>query len=417
MNVLTIPRARLGQLLRDIGRQAPPIRCPVGVSRWGGHQELLVAAPGAATSRYMLLAVSDEFGAPRSLPGECAGVLTLGARQRRGSARAFAHLQPGPAPIDRLKLVGPGMHVLPLRPGTAQGSEAGIAQAVRERWSRTIAALGDDVWQRLIGLHHGIVGAGRSGSILAQALTAGWGVERLTLIDPDIIERHNLGEMAGVTEDDVGQRKVEVLARRLRSADLARPDVVPVSSSITRLPALRAVLPCDVLFGCVDHDGARLALAALAILFIKPYVDIATGIHGAGGCRRMGADVRLVVPGGPCLLCMGLADPGGARRALTSADAELAAYAGRDWRQERAGSLRSLNELAVALGLRLWEDFVAERVTADTWAHVELGPTGRVSVAYPPVTAGASCPLCPLLGQGEEGMARMRGLFQGEAGA
>jgi len=415
MNFLTIPKPRLRQLLSGIGRQGQPIRCPVGVSRWDGHQELLVAAPGARTRHHLVLAVSDHFEASHELPPDCAGILTLGAGRQRGKALALAHLPPALAPIDRLKLVGPGMHLLNLRLPASQVGEPMIPTAVRERWSRTTAALGDEAWLRLTHLHYGIVGVGRSGSLLAQALAAGWGIERLTLIDPDIMERHNLGEMTGVTEDDLGQAKAEVLANRLRSREQSRPAIATVASSITHLPALHTVQACDVMFGCLDHDGARLALAALAVLFSKPYVDLATGIHGTGDHRRMGADVRLVVPGEPCLLCLGLADPIGARRMLASADAEQVSYAGRDWRQERAGSLGSLNQLAVLLGLRLWEDFVAERITASTWAHVEFDQSGRLSVAYPPLTTGVHCPLCPLQGLGEEGVSQVGTLFKGEA--
>src|SRR5437667_370349 len=127
MNILTIPRARLRQLLRTIGQQGEPIRCPVGVSHWEGHQELIVAAPNAATSRYLLLAARDDFGAVRGLPPDCAGVLTLGTGPRQGEAQAFTHFPSGPAPIERLKLVGPGMHVLLMQPATAQANDPRIA--------------------------------------------------------------------------------------------------------------------------------------------------------------------------------------------------------------------------------------------------------------------------------------------------
>jgi hypothetical protein len=264
-------------------------------------------------------------------------------------------------------------------------------------------------------LHYGVVGVGRSGSVLAQALTAGWGVERLSLIDPDVIQEHNLGEMAGVTEANRGAAKATALASGLRFPELSRPTITTVVSSITHLPALSAAQACDVLFGCLDHDAARLALAALAVLFCKPYVDIATGIHGTAGRRRMGADVRLLIPGERCLLCLGgLADPAGTRRVLASADGEQAFYAERDWRQERAGSLRSLNQLAAALALRLWEDFITERVTGSTWIHAEFDQVGRMNVAYPPLTPTSPCSLCMLLGLGEEGLPRTAALFQRE---
>src|SRR3954454_5114233 len=105
MNVLTIPTPVLRQLLRTTGRQGWPVRCPVGVSRWGGHVELLAGPPGGTARRQLLLAVGDDLDPPRDLPPDCAGVLTLGAGHRRGQAQGFAHLVPGLRPIDRLKLV------------------------------------------------------------------------------------------------------------------------------------------------------------------------------------------------------------------------------------------------------------------------------------------------------------------------
>jgi len=77
-------------------------------------------------------------------------------------------------------------------------------------------------------------------------------------------------------------------------------------------------------------------------------------------------------------------------------------YAGRDWRQERAGSLRSLNQLAAAVGLRLWEDFIAERVSESTWLHVELDHAGQLHATYPPASPVSPCRLCALMRLSED---------------
>jgi molybdopterin/thiamine biosynthesis adenylyltransferase len=415
MNMLTVPRQVLGQALRRIGPPNQSVRCPAGVSWWDGHCELLVGHPGRLSEQYVLLVRGGSFGTPPGVTPECAGVLTLGVGHLRGQAEAFARLASGLEPIDQLKLVGPGMHVLTLGPSMVEAGLPANLDALRERWSRTIAALGEEVWRRLTRLHYGIVGVGRRGSILAEALAAGWGVERLSLIDPDVMEAYNLGEMASVMEADCGQAKAAALARRVCLPELSRPVITAVAGSITHVPALHAAQACDVLFGCLDHDGARLALAALAVLFCKPYVDIATGIHGQAD-RRMGVDVRLLVPGERCLLCLGdLADPAGARQVLASADAEQAFYAGRDWRQERAGSLRSLNQLAVAVALRMWEDFIAWRAEGSTWVHLEFDGAGRMTVAYPPIASPVPCRLCPLLALGEGGLSATRALFRENA--
>jgi molybdopterin/thiamine biosynthesis adenylyltransferase len=296
----------------------------------------------------------------------------------------------------------------------APASETWIGQGDQtrtERWSRTVGALGQDGWVRLSRLHYAVVGVGRSGSLLADAVACGWGAG-VTLIDPDRLEMHNLGEMAGVGTTDLGRPKALAVARGLRRRVPAGSPVEAVAHSATRLPALHALRHSDVIVGCVDHDGARLALAALAVLFCKPYLDVATGIHGTGDSRRMGADIRLVVPGEHCLLCLGgLADLAGAQRALTSADTEGQFVRSRSWRLERTGSLRSLNHLAVGLALRLWEDFITERLRGSTWLRAEVDPAGRPAISHSPGTV-AGCPLCPLLAQGEEGLERARAFFR-----
>jgi molybdopterin/thiamine biosynthesis adenylyltransferase len=348
-------------------------------------------------------------------------LLTIGREWRRGQAFGLVALASGIQPIDRVKLVGPGMHMFPLRmmePSRPAGPETtrNGSPELTERWSRTIGALGAETWQRLAGLTYGIVGVGRTGSVLAQSMAAGWGAEHLVLIDPDRVEVHNLGEMAGFAEQDIGRWKAEAVAARLRPPSHDRPEVTALTESITHVRSLRAIQACDVVFGGVDHDGARLAAAVLATLFCKPYVDVATGIHGAGDRRQMGADIRLTVPGnGRCLLCLGgLADPAGARQTLASAEWEQAFRLTRDWQQERQGSLRSLNQVAASIALRLWEEFMAERLRESTWVHLEFNPAGRLEVSYPPAQALAPCRLCRLMGLGEEGLPRIPEIIQGE---
>src|SRR5262249_12096512 len=159
--------------------------------------------------------------------------------------------------------------------------------------------------------------------------------------------------------------------------------------------ALDVVRGCDVLIGCLDHDAGRWATAALASLYCRPHLEIATGIHGHGDERRMGADVRLTLPGDRCLECLGgLADPAGAHRALATPGAGRAALTARAWRAERGGSLRSLNSLAAAIALRLWEDLVAGRVRASTWLRIEYDAAGRPSITEPMPPHPVACRLC-----------------------
>ncbi len=273
----------------------------------GARVEYFVRTPGVLHAPMLLLSQGDMAARPE-LPADCIGWLAIGRARDRGRARGVLRIGSVERPIDRLKIVGPGMEVVRLD-GTESGGP-GDRRDASERWSRTIGALGEDVWRRLTGLAYAVVGVGRTGSAMAEAMAAGWGIDRLALIDPDVILPHNLGEMAGVQRADLGRTKVEAVAERLRAIGDPSLSITTVAESITHRDALDAVRGCDVLIGCLDHDAGRLATAALASLYCRPHLDIATGIHGHGADRHMGADVRLTLPGDRCLECFGgLADP------------------------------------------------------------------------------------------------------------
>jgi hypothetical protein len=415
MHYLTLAVLLLYRYLHDlIRRPQGPVRCPVGVNRWSRHLELLLAAPGSAVGRVLLLSWTDTFVLPHLLPPDCAGVLLLGHNQQHGRFRGMVRLPSHTlAPFHAIRFVGPGMHTVTARqewlPESLVSAMERLPAGSLTRWSRTMGALGEATWQRLTGLHYAIVGVGRTGSLLAHHLTR-QGVRHLTLIDPDHIELHNLGEMLLGTEADLGRPKVEVVRGSLLPLAPQGSEVVSVPTSITRLQALHAAQACDVLVSGVDHDSARLAVTAIATLFCKPLLDIATGVHGHGPARQIGADIRLVLPG-RCLLCFGgLRNPEEARQVLASAEAERAFYAQRNWQRERAGSLASLNLSAVGLALRFLEDLIDERIQDSAWEHLEFDASGNPSVSHPPVppeTDHYPCPLCRLTGWGEEGLPRV----------
>ncbi|MBI4636257.1 MAG: hypothetical protein HY727_07890 [Candidatus Rokubacteria bacterium] len=77
------------------------------------------------------------------------------------------------------------------------------------------------------------------------------------------------------------------------------------------------------------------------------------------------------------------------------------------WHQQRAGSLRSLNQIAAHLGLRLLEDFVGERLDRSVWLRVEFDHQGmlRQEILSPP---GRACALCAQVGLGDDVLAAER---------
>src|SRR5262245_51362208 len=216
--------------------------------------------------------VGEALPRMADLPENSLGMLAIGRGARRGRALGVVHDRDEWVPIDILKLVGPGMHVINIAPDGPSDDDTVLESLFPDRWSRTIGALGEAPWRRLTSLAYGIIGAGRSGSLLARSIADGWGAENLTIIDPDTLAEHDLGEsdLDGVEPSELGRTKVEILADRLRKGrgDHGTFNVAPVSDSILHMRALRALQTCDALFATVDHDGARLAATALAALFL-----------------------------------------------------------------------------------------------------------------------------------------------------
>jgi hypothetical protein len=285
-----------------------------------------------------------------------------------------------------------------------------LEAGVRERYSRTIAALGEDAFARLRALRCGLAGVGRLGGLLAWELARA-GLARAVLVDPDIIEIGNLGE-SDYAAADVGQPKALALARRLgeRHPELA---VEAVPGSITEYRALHALSNCDMLFVTPDNAGARLAAHGMATLFNLAALDVGTGILHSG---EFGLDLRVIWPG-RCVLCAGgIARLVEGAQSLARVEAERAFHEGRNWQAERRGSLRSLNLLAAGLTLTTLADFVAERVRENGhWVQVRRGANDRMLFTYPPTPARRDTDCwCALAGRGEAGLgelaARLRAL-------
>lgn len=307
-------------------------------------------------------------------------------------------------PLDAVTLIGPGMSEIVLPPHQATGRQNARGESLAEgRWTRTMAALGVRAWRRLTGLRYGIIGCGRSGSLLAQSL-AGLGVSHIVLVDPDALEQHNLGEMVEVDAGDVGHPKAEVVAAHMAKA-YPWVQVQPIVASVTANRVLAPLLGCDILACAADNDGARLAGAALSTLYLKPLLDVGTAILGIGSELHMGSDVRLLIPGDGCLLCLGgLARSQEAQAILTSASGEQQFREGRNWRTERAGSLRSLNLTAAGIAMRLLEDFMAGRRMRSTWLRLEFSREGVPAITDMPAVRRPGCPLCRRTGHGDDAL-------------
>jgi molybdopterin/thiamine biosynthesis adenylyltransferase len=173
--------------------------------------------------------------------------------------------------------------------------------------------------KRIARIKVGIVGLGGTGSHIVQQL-AYVGVRQFLLIDDDCADNTNLNRLVTAGYKQIGISKVHLAEEMIRKIS---PNVdVQISAKKLQdeisLDALRGV---DIIFGCVDNDGARLILNELALSYNIPYFDVSVGINASDGVvSAAGGYLAVVLPGGPCLLCMDQIDQEEARYFLATKD-------------------------------------------------------------------------------------------------
>jgi len=141
-----------------------------------------------------------------------------------------------------------------------------------------------------------VVGAGGNiGSHLVPHLARMRGVERVTLVDPDICVEKNLASQ-DITGRDVGKAKAAVQARRLRriSPVLA---VKAIVEAVENVPL--GLLRGSVLLACLDSRAARRSVNLAAWRLGLPWID--AGVHGDDLLARV--NVYFPCPDQPCLEC------------------------------------------------------------------------------------------------------------------
>ena len=168
---------------------------------------------------------------------------------------------------DKVRVIGPKSYLLHFN------DEALPAQPRREILKRTYETWGTRNQNIISRLHVGIVGLGSVGSLVAETM-ARIGVSRVTLIDPDRVECHNLDRLLYGTVQDIGERKVDVAEKKMRqSATAGQIRIGSLSKSIHEGRAYSGALDCDVIFSCVDRPMARDVLNHIANAHLIPVFD------------------------------------------------------------------------------------------------------------------------------------------------
>lgn len=242
---------------------------PSVLNKGGGEKKLQVTASSLLESFNKVSdTMGDDFkrrvlnddGTPRSLVN-----IYINGKNSRFSGGINTELKDG----DEIYIL----------PAVAGGSE--LSNKEIDRYSRQIMLeeIGYQGQLKLRAAKVCVVGVGGLGNPITTRLVA-MGIGKLRIVDRDVIELSNLHRQTMYDEDDVGQVKVEVAARKLRKLN---PDVeiesLPIS--INNYTAIDAVEGCDVVIDALDSVNARYALNKACVEKNIPFVTgAAVGVSG-----------------------------------------------------------------------------------------------------------------------------------------
>ena len=181
-------------------------------------------------------------------------------------------------------------------PAVAGGSDE-LSPKELDRYSRQIM-LEEIGYQGQLKLKNAkvcVVGTGGLGNPITTRLVA-MGIGTLRIVDRDVIELSNLHRQTMFDENDVGQVKVEVAAKKLQKLN---PDctIEALAISVNDYTALEVVEGCDVVVDALDSVNARYALNKACVKFGIPFVTgAAVGVSG---------QIFTILPGtSACYHCM-----------------------------------------------------------------------------------------------------------------
>lgn len=245
---------------------------------------------------------SDCEGSHRRLTEKLTGFPLVGltlAGDRAWSGRTWS--QPVPTHATNVRVVGDRVTVTwndTLRPPPILG----------KRTVRTTSAWGPAQQASIARLSVLVIGVGSVGLDIALRLAAA-GIERVGVMDFDVVKEHNLDRLIPATDEDAQHElpKTALAARELARATTAEAaDVRVHNSSITTLPGLLTALDYDIVFSCVDRPWPRAVLNALAYTDLIPVIDGGidiTAFESGDGMRNYTTRTHSLMPGQPCMVC------------------------------------------------------------------------------------------------------------------
>lgn len=261
--------------------------------------------------------------------------------------------------------------------------------------------------RKLARLKLAVVGLGGTGSPLLQNLVY-LGARDFLLIDPDASDETSMNRLVTATAADIDTPKV-ILAKRLVKSVAPEARVEVIQGQLQSVQALDALKGVDLIFGCVDNDGARMVLNEIALAYQIPFFDLAVGIDAKDGCvDNAGGRLAVVVPGGPCLYCMNQIDVEEARYWLANEEQRefmrrRGYIAGMDI---KAPSVVALNAALAATATNEFAIYISGARPVQPLSELDLLGNGRAVkgqwLAPVRVSRKPGCPACEHAGMGDQ---------------
>lgn len=171
-------------------------------------------------------------------------------------------------------------------------------------FDRHIRGFGSEIQPMLSNLHIGVVGAGGTGSSVAEQLIR-LGVGALSIVDGGRLEKSNVTRGYGSSFADVGAEKPALLSRLAKQIGFGTR-VHTFSKDCTFLSTASALRECDIIFGCTDDQFGRSLLNLLAVYYLIPVFDMGVQIESKNGIiESIQGRVTTLLPGAACLSCRG----------------------------------------------------------------------------------------------------------------
>jgi len=303
------------------------------------------------------------------------------------------------SPIEEVRVVGErGIRAISCF--RTENENARNKDLIGERFQRQVRFLGEDGQRAIQATRLVICGVGGLGSSVVAA-AKGMGFKNIAIIDPDVIEESNLNRFQGAGKGDIGKAKVQAIAEAVKQFD---PDMKlkPVQARVQDKEARETIVNADFIISCVDNDSARMEVQLLAARYLKPLLDLGSGIILESGTRkvkRMGGQAIFYYPGGPCLLCQGL-DPAGVISDEIRQVQRATGYI--QGTTETPASVVTINSVMAGVGLQIALSYLAGFAEVPVFLHYDLL---RYQVEQYRFVSRPECPICGhngIEGRGDE---------------